>query len=330
MSTKQAQTTDLAELYGNSDSTELEYSYGGEKSPFPTIYWRYGNKQMSVKTTGASEINGGFFIPDDGIPTRSDFDREAFAEALLANGWTRDSFIPQGDGDGEGEETTVEGWYKEYLFWNQVNHRKTCFGVKQDGKSVTGRRVTGSFDSVANIVGRENVRTMYQAMVSIPGLSEDFGPFVFSTKVSSAIAYEGNREEPGVIRWYLDNVVKPVDQAICAKFKLPLGRKVPLYEFCLPVGIQRDAKGAVIFSKKGEGAKSRFIALPALIDVRPGQSVDEIRKNLMITDDKRAALAEMFEKSKEWAAAWKEDKAAQANGNGNAKQAQTFANVEGM
>lgn len=327
-------SVDLAQLYGSSDSSEMEYGYG-EANLYPQFYWRGGDRASSIKSAGKTSLdNGGLFLPLDKIPTRSDFDREGFEAALVKMGFIKDSFVPQGSGDdsaSDGEVTLVEGYYKEFVVWNQINHRKAYFGiVKGKGQKPKGRNL-GSFEQIKAQFGVDCVRSTYQAMVSIPGL-EKFAPFIFSTKVSSAMAYEGTRTDPGVIRTFMNSVVKPIDDDICKRFKLPLARKVPLYEFNIPVGVLRDAKGNVQFTKIGEGTESRWLALPALIDVRPNMKAEEIRKTMMISDDQRAALTELWELSKEWAAEWKfEDKPADATTQAQtAKQAQVFAPVEGM
>jgi hypothetical protein len=302
-------------MYVNNTEIEVEYGYG-ERSPYPIIQWGYGNKQLSSRGLNGMSGDGGFFIAESNLPSRSDFDKEAFIKALLANGWVEDSFETEGD-----KPQTVKGWYKGFVLINQVAHRKRSFAKASDGKSVFG-----SFDYVAAQAGRENVRSQYQALVSIPGL-EAFAPFVLTMKVSAAIAYEGNRNEPGVLNTFLGEVVRKVDTAICEANKIPMRRVIPLFEFDLPVGVDIDTKGKVIFKQKGTGDKSKFLSLPTMIGVKPQPSDEDIHK-MMISDDRRAHLLGIAEKSKEWMEAWATN-STEDNGKSAAQPAQV-AVPEGM
>ena len=285
----------LASLYANNTDVELEYGYG-ERSPYPIIQWGYGNQALAKRGVNGISGDGGFFIADTNLPSRSDFDKDAFVKALLENGWAADSFDTEGD-----NPVTVNGWYKGFVTINQINHRKRFFAKSDKGN------VFGSFDFVEQQAGRSNVRSQYQALISIPGL-EKFAPFVLTLKVSAAIAYEGSRGEAGVINTFLGSYVRTIDAAICEANKIPMRRIVPLFEFNIPAGIDVDAKGKVVFKTKGSGDKSKQLSLPALVGVKPKPTLDDAQK-IMITDDQRAFLLGLAEKSNEWVAQWAVDSA---------------------
>lgn len=309
------QYSNLATMYINEQS-DFEYR---DISPFPIFQWGYGNKQLASRNIGGMPGWGGFFLADSNMPSRADFDKEAFAKALEANGWTRDSF--ETEGDDKNPSQTIEGWYKSFVSLNQVGQRKRCYGTHE------GKKIFGSFDYVSKLVGNKNTRSQYQALVSIPGL-EAFAPFVLTFKVSSAMAYEGNRNELGCVLGFRTMILRPIDEAICKANKIALRSIVPLFEFNMPVGVDIDAKGKPVFQQRGTGSESKFLSLPVLVGIRPGMSDKEVA-SLRIKDDQRQALQELHAKSKEWAAEWeKNDTAAATPAKAEAAPAQAVP--EGM
>lgn len=257
---------------------------------FPVIQWHYGDPKQ-LKAGGMDYLGGWFFSTDTG-EADSDEQKERKARVAVAMGgagWEETTWIHD-----SGETTT--GMWKREIAVSVISVRK-CWQVYVDNNRPQSFPWTQY--EAATQAGRPSSRA--HVAVLVKGLEAE-GPFVLTLKGSASMAFEGTRKVNGALQEFSRTVIAKAN-ALSAEAAKKAGKpapKWPLRCFWLPVGADRDAKGAPKFTEVGSGNSTSRVCLPIAL----GLSKDPDLKRFYVGPELKDKTQAVYEELEEWRRQW--------------------------
>jgi hypothetical protein len=247
---------------------------------FPIIQWCYGDPRL--KQIGRQPgYTGGWFIAETMAPSD-----------LSQFGWNN-ATLTHDDG------STTDGYYVERMTISVIRERHR-WEVQDERNRRTLNYAWKDYErakEVGSPKGRNHV------LVLIQGL-EEFGPFCLTLKGVAGLYFNGSRTVKGALTAFDGTVLRAANEMLKKSGKKAL---MPRRAFWLTVGILTDAKNNPIFTKVGEGDKSRQVNLPVAIDLPEKHTEVDLNASYV----GRALLDEterIYKEADPWATAWDEIK----------------------
>lgn len=252
---------------------------------FPIIQWVYGDPKM--KQIGRQPgYTGGWFITDTMAP--ADLSQHGWSKATLAHD------------DG----STTDGYYAERMTISVIRDRQR-WEVNDERERRTLNFAWKDYEK-AKAVGAPRGRS--HVLVLIKEL-ESFGPFCLTLRGTAGLHFNGSQKVKGVLTSFDATVLRAANEMLKKAGKKNL---MPRRAFWLTVGIQVDAKNTPVFTKVGEGDKSKQVNLPVAIGL-PEKHTDVDLNTVYVG---RALLDEterIYKEADPWAKAWDEIKPGSTN-----------------
>ena len=243
---------------------------------FPIIQWCYGDPKF--KQIGRQPgYTGGWFIAETMAPAD-----------LSQSGWNK-ATLTHDDG------STTDGYYVERMTISVIRDRQRW--EVNDEKNRRSLNYAWKDYEKAKAVGSPRGRS--HVLVLIKGI-EELGPFCLTLRGTAGLHFNGSQKVKGVLTEFDGIVLRAANEMIKKAGKKNL---MPRRAFWLTVGIETDAKSNPIFTKVGEGDKSKMVALPVAIGL-PDKH-DQVDLNSVYVG--RALLDEterIYKEADPWAMAW--------------------------
>lgn len=250
---------------------------------FPAIQWHYGSNKSIAKKVGGMDYQGGWFLPEDSIDAE-----------LLGEGWEQVTWEHTNG-------TAVDGFYRREIAVSVVAARQRWEVYNDNGAAQVF--AWNEYDA-AKANGRPSSRTHVLCLVK--GM-EDIGAMVLTLKGSAAMSFSGTRSQAGALTMFANTVIKAANQASdeAAKAKSERGgKRWPYRAFWLPVGAERDAKGAPVFTEMGSGNSKINLVLPVALGLPSKADAVDLGK-FYIGADLLPAVNELWAEAEEgWTHAW--------------------------
>jgi len=247
---------------------------------FPIIQWCYGDPKLKQIGRQPGYV-GGWFISETMAPGD-----------LSEFGWTRTA-LTHDDG------SMTDGYFVEQMEILVIRDRRR-WEVNDERNRRTLTFAWKDFDA-AKALGAPRGRS--HVLVLVKGL-EQFGPFVLTLKGMSGLHFNGSQKVKGVLTAFDSTVLRMANEMIKKAGKKAL---MPRRAFWLTVGIQVDGKGNPIFTKVGEGDKSRQVMLPVAIGL-PEKHTDVDLNACYAGKDLLTETERIYKDADGWATAWDEIK----------------------
>ena len=264
---------------------------------FPIIQWCYGDPKL--KQIGRQPgYTGGWFIAETMAP----------ADLSIA-GWNK-AVLTHDDG------STTDGYYVERMTISVIRDRQRW--EVNDEKNRRSLNYAWKDYEKAKAVGSPRGRS--HVLVLIKGL-EELGPFCLTLRGTAGLHFNGSQKVKGVLTEFDGTVLRAANEMIKKAGKKNL---MPRRAFWLTVGIETDAKSNPIFTKVGEGDKSKQVCLPVAIGLPEKHDLVDLNAYYV----GRALLDEterVYKEADPWAKAWDDIVAGSSSATPN-EQANTPAN----
>lgn len=264
----------------------------GTGARYPMIQWGYGSPKLAAKL-GGIEGNGGFFLPESAMTG----DVEALKAALMDNGWLADSVTYD-----SGKKSP--GYHTEQLTFSLVNFRER-WEIKEGDKTFYYPYDWKEWNKAKEAHGK-NPKSRIHCYIVVKGM-ENFGPFIITFGGSSAMAFKGTKKMGGALTLF--------EETVKAAAKTLTNKLWPNRAFWLTITTAKDAQGAALFTKVGEGKDSSYVCLPTAVGLPDAKVFADSLKNktldlnafldkFSIQRDVFGYIQNLYTDSVEWRNAW--------------------------
>lgn len=252
---------------------------------FPVIQWSYGEPKLKQygRTLG---YTGGWFIAETMAPGD-----------LTPFGWTKTSLAHD---NGE----TTDGYYTEQLTMSVIRDRQR-WEVNDERNRGTLNFAWKDYEK-AKEVGSPRGRS--HILVLIKGM-ESMGAFCLTLRGTAGLHFNGSKNVKGVLTAFDSTVLRAANEKIKKAGKKAL---MPRRAFWLTVGIHTDSKNVPIFTKVGEGDKSKQVCLPVAVGLPEkydGVDLNAVYVGRVLLDE----TERIFKDAEPWAVAWDQIKPGSSN-----------------
>ena len=254
---------------------------------FPVIQWSYGDPKLKQYGRNLG-YTGGWFIAETMAPGD-----------LTPFGWTKTA-LAHDDGN------TTDGYYTEQMTLLVIRDRQR-WEVNNERERRTLNFSWRDYEK-AKAVGSPRGRS--HVLVLIKGL-EQFGAFCLTLRGTAGLHFNGSQKVKGVLTSFDATVMRAANEALKKAGKKNL---MPRRAFWLTVGIQTDANKNPVFTKVGEGDKSKQVVLPVAVGL-PEKHDQVDLKSLYVGRQMLDETERIYKDADPWAAAWVDIKPGSSAGN---------------
>jgi hypothetical protein len=268
---------------------------------FPMLQWNYGEYKNKKLGNDSMDYAGGWFVNGDNVD----------AATMIAAGWKPESWTHD-----NGTETS--GFYSRSVAVSIIGMRRRW----EVAENSSGNRVSfpwSKYDAALASASGKKPSGRLHVLVIVKGL-ESIGPMVLTLKGAASQAFNGSKNNPGVIGRFAQTVIAAANAASDAAAKKngkPAGKKWPYRAFWLPVGAARDAEGTPVFEEFGSGNEKKKLCVPVALGL-PAKAADVNLKRHYIGEDLLSTVNTLVVEYGEWMVAWDKMEAGTPEGNGAA------------
>ena len=254
----------------NAINTIDQSTVENEGARYPIISFVNGDPKM--KKGGGVSYEGGWFIAADNAP-----------EDMTKFGWVKDSIVTKAGAE-------IEGYWSSKIEISVINQRRRWM---VDGQGFPWN----AYEDAKTAAGNASPRGHQQFLVLVKG-AEALGPFAITLKGHVGMSFQGARQSAhtGALTVFRKTVIAAAN----AKTK---PAKWPFRAFWLPVGAQKDAKGAPVLTPVGTGSNVSTVILPVPVGLPEKAALVDLNK-FYVGDDLLAVANQLYIESADWVAQW--------------------------